>query len=59
MPDKTSGGYSYHVSDAAILRWMAVPDELKLQWLWEMNELLASAPPETRKLHEMFRRGEI
>lgn len=36
-----------------------MPDELKLQWVWEMNELLAGVPPETRRLHQMFRRGEI
>lgn len=52
-------GYTYAVSNEAVRRWMSVPDELKLQWVWEMNELLADAPPETRRLHEMFRRGDI
>lgn len=53
------GGYSYSPSDEAILRFLALPDEHKLLWVWEMNALLAQAPPETRRLHELFRRGEI
>lgn len=57
--EKPPGGYYCCPSDEAILRFMALSDEEKLQWAWEMNELLADAPPETRKLHEMFRRGEI
>lgn len=59
MPEKSPGGYYYCPSDEAILRFMTLSNEEKIQWVWEMNELLAGAPAETRKLHEMFRRGEI
>lgn len=59
MPERSPGGYYCCPSDEAILRFLALPNEDKLQWVWETNALLAEASPETRMLHEMFRHGLI
>ncbi len=54
-----SGGYYYFPSDEDLLRFLSLSPEERLEWVWEMNALLSTAPPETRRLHALFRRGEI
>ncbi len=62
MADPTSPlprGYRYHLSDEAILRYMAWPIEVRLTWLEEANRFLwAVLPEEEKAIRERFRRGE-
>ena len=52
-------GYRYHLSDEAILRYMAWPIEVRLTWLEEANRFLwAALPDEEKAIREHFRRGE-
>jgi hypothetical protein len=53
-------GFSYHVTDEQIRRWMEVPLEDRLRWLTEANSFLLSAQDkETREIWERFRRGNV
>ena len=52
-------GYRYHLSDEAILRYMAWPIEVRLTWLEEANRFLWTVlPDEEKAIRERFRRGE-
>lgn len=61
--DKTKenkGGYKHSYSIEQIKEYMALPAEMKLQWLEEVNEFLYKAmPPKNREIWEKFRKGEI
>lgn len=53
-------GFSYSVSDEQLKKWMAMPAEMKLQWLEEINEFLWKYMPEkNKKIMAKFRKGEI
>ncbi|MGH9427425.1 MAG: hypothetical protein ACRD2L_14125 [Terriglobia bacterium] len=53
-------GFAYRVTDEQILRWRALPPEVKLQWLEDANQFLVLAlSPHTRAIQDRFRRGEL
>jgi hypothetical protein len=59
-PTRLRGGFSYRVTDQQIRRWRALPASVKLQWLEDVNRLLASAlSPKIRAIQDSFRRGEL
>ena len=64
MPDESEGrarrGFSYKLTDEQILRWKALPAEVKLQWLEDANRFLALAlTPKAREIQNRFRRGDL
>lgn len=64
MPDPPEGrlrrGFSYKVTDEQILRWKALPAEVRLQWLEDANRFLALAlTPRAREIQNRFRRGDL
>lgn len=53
-------GFSYTVSEEALKKWIAMPPELKLEWLEEINEFLFTfAPEKSKEAISKFRKGEI
>ncbi len=53
-------GFSYSVSEESLKRWMAMPAEMKLEWLEEINEFIWKyAPEESKKIMAKFRKGDI
>ncbi|MGH7164508.1 MAG: hypothetical protein ACREIS_03155 [Nitrospiraceae bacterium] len=58
--ERHRGGFAYRVTDEQILRWRALPPEVKLHWLEDANRFLALAlTPQARAIQERFRRGEL
>ena len=57
MTEKSVAGFEYFLDDETILRYQAKPLEQRLRWLYMGNLLRQAYPPETRKLHELFRTG--
>jgi hypothetical protein len=52
-------GYSYHLTDEAILKYMQWSVETRLTWLEEANRFLFEAlPEETKKIREQLLKGE-
>jgi len=59
-PKPRRGGYSYRVTDEQILRWRALPPEIKLQWMEDANRFLRHAlSPKAKSIQDRFRRGEL
>ena len=57
---KKLGGYSYTLTDEQIKKYMALPVEMRLQWLEEANRFLWEAmSPRAKKIREALRKGEI
>ncbi len=53
-------GFSYAFSEERLKKWMAMPAEMKLEWLEEINEFIWKyAPEENKRIMAQFRRGEI
>lgn len=53
-------GFSYKFSEEKLKKWIAMPAELKLEWLEEINKFIYEfAPKESREIIAKFRRGEI
>ncbi len=53
-------GFSYKVSDEALKKWAALPAEMKLDWLEEINEFIFNfAPEKSKETISKFRKGEI
>ncbi|MFZ5876448.1 MAG: hypothetical protein ACOYXU_08575 [Nitrospirota bacterium] len=55
-PPSSAKGYRYHLSDEAILRYMAWPIEVCLMWLEEANRFLTAVlPDEEKAIREHFK----
>lgn len=53
-------GFSYKVSEEALEKWIAMPPEMKLEWLEEINEFIFNfAPEKSKEAISKFRKGEI
>lgn len=53
-------GFSYKVSDEALKKWAALPAEMKLDWLEEINEFIFNfAPDKSKETMSKFRKGEL
>lgn len=60
MNEPTVKGYSYYVTDEQIRKYRKLTPRQKLEWLEEVNEFTNKAAPDrVKRLHRMFRRGEI
>ena len=59
-PAGKRGGLSYTLRDEQIIRWRALPPEVRLQWLEDANRFLSFAlSPQARAIQHRFRRGEL
>ncbi|MEE8401880.1 MAG: hypothetical protein V3R86_06980 [Candidatus Hydrothermarchaeaceae archaeon] len=53
-------GFSYTVPEEALEKWIAMPPELKLDWLEEINDFIFKfAPEKSKEAISKFRKGEI
>jgi len=53
-------GFSYFVNDDQLHRYKALSPKNKIKWLESTVEFINKvAPPETKKLHKLFREGKI
>lgn len=60
MNDGSRKGYSYHVTEEQIRKYRCLTPKQKLEWLEEVNEFTNKfASDHAKRLHRMFRRGEI
>ena len=51
-------GFAHHHADEALLQWMAVPTERKLDWLAESLEFTRAMLPRERRREWLAMRGE-
>ncbi|GBE17676.1 MAG TPA: hypothetical protein ENH13_05435 [Euryarchaeota archaeon] len=60
MTEKIERGFKHVHSESALRKWMAMPADMKLNWLEEINLFLWKCVPEKNKdIIEKFRRAEI
>lgn len=58
--ERTARGYSYYVTDEQIRKHSRLTTRQKLTWLEDVNDFTNKvATDRARRLHRMFRRGEI
>lgn len=57
---KVLKGYHHSYSEESIKQYMALPTEMKLKWLEEVNRFSYCAlPPKNKKIRELLRAGKI
>jgi len=57
---KALKGYYHSYSEESIKQYMALPTEMKLKWLEEINKFSCQAlPPKIKEIRELFRAGKI
>jgi len=60
MAEPERKGYGYHVTEEQIRKYRRLTPRQKLEWLEEVNAFTEKfAPERAKRLHKMFRRGEI
>ncbi len=60
MSESPRKGYRYVVTEEQIRKYRRLTSKQKLEWLEEANELTEKfAPERAKRLHRMFRQGEI
>ncbi|MHB1325238.1 MAG: hypothetical protein ACYDGS_01575 [Thermoleophilia bacterium] len=60
MSESSLKGYGYHVTEEQIRKYRRLTPRQKLEWLEEVNAFTDKfAPARAKRLHTMFRRGEI
>lgn len=60
MTESSRKGYGYHVTEEQIRKYRRLTPRQKLEWLEEANAFTEKfASKRTKRLHKMFRRGEI